>query len=92
MSAISWHHKIKDYPGPTKSVLLAKIIEGAKRMQVSSPNRVAPIPLTTLYRVLENLHTVLVSPYDLTAYKALFLLSYHAALRAGEVVRSGRFG
>ena len=89
MSAISWHHKIKDLPDPTRSFLLSRIIEGAKRSQTHCPNRVAPISLQTLHRLLDWLPSVIPLPYDQLAYTAALLLAYHAALRAGEVVQSG---
>ena len=89
MSAISWHHKIKDLPDPTRSFLLTRIIEGAKRSQNIPTNRVAPISLSTLHMILDGLPASLPLHYDQLAYAAIFLLAYHAALRAGEVVQSG---
>ena len=92
LSAVSWHHKIRSLPDPTHSFLVPKLLEGIKRSQKSASKRVSPIPLTTLHKLLDTLPSFVHSSYDLAAFSALFLLTYYAALRAGEVVKSGPSG
>ena len=89
LSAIAWQHKVRSLPDPTQSFLIPRLLEGIKRSQKLPPNRVSPIPLSLLHNILGVLPRIIPSAHDLAAFTALFLLSYYAALRAGEVVRSG---
>ena len=90
LSAISWQHKVRSLPDPTQAFLIPRLIEGIKRSQNLPPTRVNPISLSMLHRLLHALPQVTSSPFDTLAFTAIFLLSYYAALRAGEVVKSGK--
>ena len=89
LSPIGWYHKINSLPDPTQSFMVLRLLEGVKRSSTLPSNRVSPISLPVLHEVLYALPKVLSSPHDIAAYSALFLLSYYAALRACEVVKSG---
>ena len=88
LSAISWFFKIRELHDPTKAFILGRLLIGIKRRQNLPPNRAAPITLPILIRILDSLEASHRSPYTKALFKALFLLAYYGAFRAGELVIS----
>ena len=75
LSAISWQHKVRSLPDPTQAFLIPRLLEGMKRSQNLPPNRVLPISLSILHRLLDALPRVEPSPYNSLAFSAMFLIT-----------------
>jgi integrase len=88
-SAIAFTHKIAGQDDPTDTFLVAKALQGIRNQQPGS-TRMPLLPLTKeiLHECVDALPYAAPNPYDATLWKALFLLSFHACLRAGEVTLS----
>ena len=67
----------------------ARTLLGIARSRPSPPNRVFPISFPLLYQLVDVLPSCTKTPYYCILMKALFLLAYYGALRAGELCRSG---
>ena len=89
LSVIAWKHKIAGLPDPTKDFLLSRVMEGLRRARLHPPNRVLPITVDILHRLLDALPDSQCGPYDVCLMKAFFLLAYHGAFRVGELCESG---
>lgn len=88
LSAIAYFHKINNFPDPTSNYLVRQVQQGGKRTQ---PAEDARQPITRL--VLNQIHAAVpalaTTPYMVALYQSLFLISYHAFLRVGEVTQTG---
>ena len=88
ISALSFVHKLGDHEDPTNSFLVSKTLQGISK---SSATRLSRLPITKpiLGKILHNIPYCTPHYYDQVMFKALFLLSFYACLRAGEAVHSG---
>ena len=89
LSVIAWKHKLAGLPDPTKDFLLSRVMEGLRRARLHPPNRVLPITVDILHRLLDTLPDSRCGPYDVSLMRAFFLLAYHGAFRVGELCESG---
>lgn len=86
-SAISYMNKINGHPDPAANFMVKEFLKGLSRMEVpkSQPTRL-PITLPLLHKLIDKCNFP--NQYDTVAFKALLLLTFHACLRAGEIVSS----
>ena len=89
ITAISFVHKIKQLQDPTVGFLITKTIQGISNVNKlsSNPSR-KPITKDLLHRIIDAVPYTQQNQYYILLVKALFLLSYHACMRAGEAVLS----
>ncbi len=87
ISAISFIHQIYGKPDPAKHFLIRKFLCNLRK---SYPHKDACLPITPnmLLAMLQVVPKLALSAYDRIMYQAMFLLSYAAILRPGEVTGS----
>lgn len=90
ISAIAFVHKIKQLTDHSQSLLVTKTLQGIANKDKQNPSQpLQPITKDLLHRLVDTLpSTHPSSPYYQALLKALFLLAYHACMRAGEAVLS----
>ena len=87
LSAISYAHKLLDFPDPTSAFVVSKLITGASRMRPTF-DILLPISVTILNRLLESpVHTT-ESMYYQCLYKVMFLFAFNTFARVGELTSS----
>lgn len=82
-SAIGYYHKLGEFPDPTASFYINKLLQGAKRKCPSVDGRL-PITLSILHKLVDALDHSCNSEYNRSMYKCMFLLAFYAFLRIGE--------
>ena len=65
------------------------MIKGIRRARPHPPNRVLPVTVDLLHRILGVIPGVTGAPYEAALMGALFLLAYYGAFRVGELAKSG---
>ena len=83
LSAISYVHKINLWPDPTDCFVVKKMKEGCKRQGYHTDNR-RPITYKLLGRLIDVLPSICSSAFEVTLFKAAFMLSFFGFLRVGE--------
>jgi integrase len=87
--AISFIHRIQQQPDPTTALIVTKAFTGLKNKAAKSARpQLLPITRSLLDRLLVALPHCLHTLFDQKLWAAIFTLSYHACLRAGEAVQS----
>ena len=84
MSAISFIHKINEWPDPTQSFFLKKLLKGIHNMKGRVDCRL-PITKDILHQIVLSTDQVLHSYMKALLCRAMFLLAFHAFLRIGEI-------
>ena len=85
VSAIAFIHKIQGYPDPTSSFLVHQFLKGAKKLNGSAFDMRLPITATILHRMILALPRAVMLLSQRALLKAIFLLSFNAFLRMGEI-------
>lgn len=88
MSAISYFHKSHGHTDPTASFIVNKALQGVSKQSITTKTPLLPITKTELTSILSAIPFNTNSDYSHIMYRALFLVCFHACLRAGEVVHS----
>ena len=83
--ALSYLHKIRLLPDPTKSILVIKSIQGLKRTNGKKPDTRRPITIHILQKVVHALPQISSSHYEMNLFKSAFCLAYFGLLRVGEI-------
>ena len=86
LSAISFIHKICDLPDPCNCFLVKHMLTGAKRLR-SKPDARKPILLPDLYKIVDSIEAIQISPYNKCLLQAMYLVAFHAFLRIGEITQ-----
>ncbi len=73
--AISYAHKLKSYPDPTKSFFTRKLLSAQSRR--GSPDVRLPITRPVLYEVISSLSHTTGSAYQRTLYTAMFPIAFN---------------
>ena len=87
ITTISFMHKLGNFTDPTKACLITKTILGLKNSQVQLSQRL-PITKNILQKIIQAISFATNDRYVKILYTALFLFTYHACLRVGEVAQS----
>lgn len=88
-SAISFVHKMGQHRDPTSTFVVHKTLQGIQNQASRTTGRqLSPITRDILNKLVSALPAAQNSPYDQRLWTAVFTLTYHACLRAGEVVCS----
>ena len=88
VSAISFQHKSGNFSDPTDSFVIKKILKGVHKLG-SKPDVRLPITSEILAKLVQSLPVIFSSHYTRALLKAMFLLTYHAFLRIGELTVRG---
>ena len=95
LSSIAFTHKMKNFSNPAASFKVAKCLKGASKASLSKikvgsncTRKRLPITKQILENLIDSIDHLELDSYDHILYKALFLLTFYACLRAGEVVNS----
>ena len=83
ISALSYAHKLKSYPDPTKSILIRKLLSAQSRR--SSPDVRLPITRLVLHELIAALSHTNGSAFQRTLYTAMFLIAFYGFFRVGEI-------
>ena len=83
LSAIAFVHKINGWPDPTNSFIVKKMKEGSKRLKSCADSR-RPITFPILSRLIQVLPAICKSTYEVSLFKAAFLLAFFGFLRVSE--------
>ena len=86
VSAITYIHKLSNFSDPCNCFLIKHMLTGAKKLKCKPDNR-KPILLPDLYKLVDNVEKLNISPYNKWLIKAMFLLAFHAFLRVGEITQ-----
>lgn len=89
LSAISYVHKILEYPDPTSSFIISKLTAGAYRSRPSFDFRL-PITIQILDQLTDAINFTASCIYDMKLYKAMFLFAFYTFARIGELTTSDR--
>ena len=81
--ALSYAHKLKSYPDPTKSFLIRKLLS-AQSLR-GSPDVRLPITRLVLHELIAALSHTNGSAYQRTLYTAMFLIAFYGFFRVGEI-------
>ena len=89
LSALSFVHKCRELRDPTTTFLVKKAVEGVKNSTpAATGSPLLPITRQLLQKITQVIKFCTASPYDQALYKAIYLLAYHACMRAGEITAS----
>lgn len=80
----SYHHRIRELPGPTQFFIIKKFIKGAQRLS-GTPDVRLPITPNILHKLVKSLHFTASEKYTKRLLRAIFTLSFFAFLRRGEI-------
>ena len=67
LTAIGWKHKMAGVPDPTGDFLLSRMIKGIQKARPHPPNRVLPVTIDLLHRILRALPDASGTPYEATS-------------------------
>ena len=88
LSALSYVHKLKGFPDPTNAFVVKKMVTGSYKLR-SKPDSRLPVTPALLTKLVRSLRFSAKSQFVYRLLKAMFLLSFFAFLRIGELtVRS----
>lgn len=90
VSALSYIHKIRNYPDPTKLFIITKVLEGMKRKCKKCDVR-SPITFDLLCKLVVALEHTCSSHYESLMFQSAFLLAFHAFLRVSEFTAQNKF-
>lgn len=85
LSALSFYHKVRHLPDPTKDFVVQKVALGYKRNSYK-PDVRRPITFDILQKISPALDFVCSSPYETRLFRAAFMLAFFGFLRVGELV------
>lgn len=84
LSAISYKHKIKNMPDPTKSYMIKKLLAGMGKTTVDTQEKFKPLTYKILATLLPKIESVTKDTYEKILFKAVFTLAYTACMRVSE--------
>ena len=87
ISAISFFHKLLGFDDVTSHFIIRKMLSGAKKLYQSSDTRF-PITIQILHKLVDSIHRLAKSKYEICLFKAMYILMFHGFLRIGEVTNS----
>ena len=87
-SAISFIHRLQNCIDPTSSQLVKKVMTGLVNTTTPKTTPLLPINKQTLHLLVDTIQRLYPLQFIRSMVSSLFLLSYYACTRAGEVVIS----
>ena len=90
LSALGYVHKMQGFQDPTSGFLISKLVAGAYRLKPTVDIRL-PITVPILDRLVAALSHITLSVYEMTLFRAMFLLAFNAYARIGEITTTNAF-
>ena len=87
VSAISYFHKILNYPDPSTSFLIAKTFRGLQILKPAQDSRL-PISRPLLHLMIDTIDIMPLSYFHKLLYKSMFLLAFYALCRISELTKT----
>ena len=87
VAAISFIHKVGNWPDPANSFIVQKMLIGIQKEQGKTDYR-KPILPSLLKKLVWSLNSAVSSNFTRHFFTAIFLLAFYALLRVGEVTMS----
>ena len=84
VSAISFYHKVNNFPDPTGNFIIMKLKEGIRRSSKRQNDPRLPITIDVLRQICQALQYVCSSDFEVIMFKAAFTLAFCAFLRVSE--------
>jgi hypothetical protein len=84
VSAIAYSHKLHNWPDPTASFLIHKLLTSCRRKNNATYTRL-PITKAILHTLISALPYTTSSQFRQSLFRAMLLLAFHAFLRIGEI-------
>lgn len=84
LAGISYHHRIRELPDPTKFFITKKPIKGAQRLS-GTPDVRLPITPNILHKLVKSLHFTVSRKCTKRLLRAMYTLSFFAFLRIEEI-------
>lgn len=88
ISAIGYVHKMLNFPDPSNSFLVSKLIAGSYRARPSFDIRL-PITLSILDKLIDALEYTASNWFDIILFKAMYLFAFYTFARIGEITAHG---
>ena len=87
ISAVSFLFRIKSDSDPTSHLLVTKALQGVQNL-ARTKTSLMPITKPLLHKILAAIPKCISAQFDRVMFHSIFLLTYYACLRVGEVVIS----
>ena len=84
VSALSYVHKLGNFPDPTKNVLVQKLLTAHSKLH-SSPDVRLPITRSVLQHLVLALNHTNSSAFQRLLYQTMFLVAFYGFFRVGEL-------
>ncbi|XP_033727187.1 uncharacterized protein LOC117316621 [Pecten maximus] len=84
VSAIGYAHKLLNHTDPTQIFVIRKMLTGLQK-KGKAPDTRLPITQSILQKLVSSLSAIDLTPYEILAFKSMYLLAFHAFLRIGEI-------
>ena len=84
ISAVAFFHKINNFPDPSTSFIVGKLLLGMKKLKPSPDTRQA-LTIPMLHSLVASLAVIHKDEFLQTLFSAMFLFSFYALCRIGEV-------
>ena len=88
LSAVSYVFRLREWNDPTSGFLVTKTLQGVQKLSPGESIRSLPITRPLLHRLVQAIPHCTACHYYQLLFKTLFLITYYACLRAGEIVVS----
>ncbi len=89
ISALAFVHKLNGWYDPNDCFVIQKLKEGCRRHNTSPDSRL-PITVSILDNLIQKLPVICNSSYEVTLFKASYLLAFFGFLRVGEITSANR--
>ena len=83
LASIAFVHKVNGWIDPTDNFVVKKMREGSRRLK-GQPDCRSPITISILNHVCQSLNGFCTSVFEVSLFKAAFLLAFFGFLRVGE--------
>ena len=87
LSALSYHHKVRNMADPTRAYTIQKMLVGLKKLRPSVDHR-QPLTQILLTKINASLPRLGLSHFESCLYKSMFVLAFFFGLRIGEITDS----
>ena len=87
LSAISYHHKIRNYIDPSKAFAIQQMLLTIRKERPTVDSR-HPITENLLQMLIEALARLKLPLYEFLLFQAMFTLAFYFGLRIGEITKS----
>jgi len=88
MSGLSYFHKLRMLEDPFQSFPVRQLLQSLRKQSPATPDTRRPISEHLLLQLLDKLHNLSSSEYEITLFSAMFLFAFYFGLRSSEITSS----